>query len=131
MKAGIEFVEGRPRISCVVTNGFSDWSTQLYDPEFKMTPKPPAEGETTEPITVQLELKVHRVRGDSIVFEAASPLTEGKISMIRIAHLKSHGEDKWFCGPFAASPMKGGGCVSQFTEFAVSKYEGGEHSDNL
>ena len=28
IKAGIEVVDGTPRLSCVVTNGHSDWSTQ-------------------------------------------------------------------------------------------------------
>ena len=31
LKTGIEVVDGRPRLSCVVTrNGFSDWSTQPW-----------------------------------------------------------------------------------------------------
>lgn len=30
IKAGIEHVDGAPRLSCVVTNGFSDWSTQPW-----------------------------------------------------------------------------------------------------
>ena len=30
LKTGIEVVDGVPRLSCVVTNGFSDWSTQAW-----------------------------------------------------------------------------------------------------
>jgi regulation of enolase protein 1 (concanavalin A-like superfamily) len=30
LKTGIEVVDGIPRLSCVVTNGFSDWSTQSW-----------------------------------------------------------------------------------------------------
>jgi regulation of enolase protein 1 (concanavalin A-like superfamily) len=31
LKAGLEFTDGAPRLSCVVTNdGFSDWSTQHW-----------------------------------------------------------------------------------------------------
>ena len=32
VKAGIEYTDGAPRLSCVVTNdgGFSDWSTQPW-----------------------------------------------------------------------------------------------------
>ena len=30
LKAGIEVVDGIPRLSCVVTNKFSDWSTQQW-----------------------------------------------------------------------------------------------------
>mmetsp|Transcript_23194 Transcript_23194/g.64715 ORF Transcript_23194/g.64715 Transcript_23194/m.64715 type:complete len:300 (-) Transcript_23194:489-1388(-) len=31
IKTGIEVVDGVPRLSCVTTNGFSDWSTQTWD----------------------------------------------------------------------------------------------------
>ena len=30
LKAGIENVDGQPKMSCVVTNGCSDWSTQPW-----------------------------------------------------------------------------------------------------
>ena len=31
VKAGIEYVDGKPMLSCVVTNnGYSDWSTQHW-----------------------------------------------------------------------------------------------------
>lgn len=30
LKTGIEYVDGRPKMSCVVTNGQSDWSTQPW-----------------------------------------------------------------------------------------------------
>ncbi len=31
LKAGIEYVDGQPKMSCVVTNGQSDWSTQPWE----------------------------------------------------------------------------------------------------
>ena len=31
LKTGIEVVDGIPRLSCVVTNGHSDWSTQKWE----------------------------------------------------------------------------------------------------
>lgn len=35
LKTGIEVVDEKPRLSCVVTNGYSDWSTQPW-PESRL-----------------------------------------------------------------------------------------------
>jgi len=35
LKTGIEVVDEKPRLSCVVTNGYSDWSTQSW-PESRL-----------------------------------------------------------------------------------------------
>jgi regulation of enolase protein 1 (concanavalin A-like superfamily) len=76
IKTGIEVVDGIPRLSCVVTNGFSDWSTQTW----------------TEP---KLRIRVHMLpqHGGSYVVEAC-PLredeeksTKNDWSFVRIAHL--------------------------------------------
>eukprot|EP00299_Pterocystis_sp_00344_P014020 c6932_g2_i1.p1 GENE.c6932_g2_i1~~c6932_g2_i1.p1 ORF type:complete len:370 (-),score=98.43 c6932_g2_i1:34-1143(-) len=58
VKAGIEFVDGTPRLSCVVTNGFSDWSTAVW-PHWDGT-------------QVSLRLRVHKIlQGSSIAVEAS------------------------------------------------------------
>jgi regulation of enolase protein 1 (concanavalin A-like superfamily) len=78
IKTGIEVVDGIPRLSCVVTNGFSDWSAQTW----------------TEP---KLRIRVHMLpqHGGSYVVEAC-PLrddeqgestTKKDWSFVRIAHL--------------------------------------------
>lgn len=76
IKTGIEVVDGVPRLSCVVTNGFSDWSAQTW----------------TEP---KLRIRVHMLpqHGGSYVVEACPLLEDEKEStkkdwsFIRIAHL--------------------------------------------
>jgi regulation of enolase protein 1 (concanavalin A-like superfamily) len=71
IKTGIEVVDEQPRLSCVVTNGFSDWSTQPW----------------TVPA---LKLRVHILpqHGGSVVVEAA-PIGTNEWSFIRIAHIHS------------------------------------------
>lgn len=59
VKTGIEIVDGIPRLSCVVTNGFSDWSTQVW----------------TKP---EIRIRVHVLpqHGGSVVVEAAERRAE-------------------------------------------------------
>lgn len=69
MKTGIEVVDGTPRLSCVVTNGFSDWSTQQVS-------------------SAEMKIRVHVLpqQGGSLVVEA-SPCDSNDWTFIRIAHL--------------------------------------------
>lgn len=76
IKTGVEVVDNIPRLSCVVTNGFSDWSTQIID-----NPK------------IKIRVHVLPQHGGSIVVEAAAPIvgdTTDKWSFIRIAHLNKN-----------------------------------------
>ena len=75
IKTGIEVVDDQPRLSCVVTNGFSDWSTQNWS-------------------TPGVKLRVHMLpqHGGSFVVEAAPLLNNSdpeqeEYSFIRIAHI--------------------------------------------
>lgn len=70
MKTGIEFVDGMPRLSCVVTNGYSDWSTQSWP-------------------TNKLCIRVHKIKC-SLVVEAKPLGEEGDWAFIRIAHMSLH-----------------------------------------
>ncbi len=69
IKTGIEVVDEQPRLSCVVTNGFSDWSTQHWSA--------PA-----------IKIRVHILpqQGGSFVVEAA-PVGTDEWAFIRIAHM--------------------------------------------
>lgn len=71
IKTGIEVVDNKPRLSCVVTNGFSDWSTQNW-------PVP------------SVKIRVHLLprHGGSFVIEAA-PIGTDDWSFIRIAHMNA------------------------------------------
>lgn len=116
MKAGIEFCDGLPRLSVVITNGFSDWSTQVWS-------------------GLSARLKVHKlIQSDSVVVEAAQPGTND-YSFVRIAHISMRGcRDSgclWKIGPYAASPISQAGCVAQFSNFSITHREVGAHSDNL
>eukprot|EP00930_Biecheleria_cincta_P058201 TRINITY_DN44053_c0_g1_i1.p1 TRINITY_DN44053_c0_g1~~TRINITY_DN44053_c0_g1_i1.p1 ORF type:complete len:231 (+),score=28.48 TRINITY_DN44053_c0_g1_i1:53-745(+) len=111
VKAGIEYCDGAPRLSCVVTNGgFSDWSTQMLE-------------------SVHLRLRVHKLlpgedQGPAMVLEfaqggkheesgpALKKAKTGTWTFVRIASVRS-GEKAWRMGPFAASPIeqKGGKAV--------------------
>jgi len=116
MKCGIEYCDGMPRLSVVVTNTFSDWSTQMWS-------------------SLSVRLKIHKVRqSDSIVVEAAEIGSED-YHFIRIAHLShSHTSDspiRWRIGPYSASPIKNNGCFASFSNFFVGDKEESAHSSNL
>lgn len=95
VKAGIEYCDGVPRLSCVVTNdGFSDWSTMKLS-------------------STKLRLRLHKLlpgpnQGPALVYEVHDA-EKDVWSFVRIASLRS-GEKPWHMGPFAASPLeqKGG-----------------------
>jgi regulation of enolase protein 1 (concanavalin A-like superfamily) len=69
IKTEIEVVDGTPRLSCIVTNSFSDWSTQNW-------PEP------------QVDMRVHILpqHGGSFAIEA-TPFDSQKWSLFRIAHM--------------------------------------------
>ncbi|GAX17210.1 hypothetical protein FisN_10Lh063 [Fistulifera solaris] len=106
IKTGIEVVDGTPRLSCVVTNEFSDWSTQYWGSFRHLTP---------DTILVQdVEMRVH-CRGTSFVVEAKMGV---KFDFIRISHLRVF-PDKFAAGVFACCPEdQKGGCAT-FHEFRV------------
>jgi len=99
LKAGIEVVDGTPRLSTVVTNQWSDWSTQTW-------------------AEASARLRVTKVKGEagaqSVVIEAA-PLAGGDFTQIRVAPLR-HGLDShdkcaphWFVGVTCLAPVAAGG----------------------
>lgn len=113
VKAGIEYTDGVPRLSCVVTNeGFSDWSTQLWTDW-------DADGRTTSIRVRVSKLLPGHAQGPALVFEAA-PWVEGATAdtpaewvQVRIASLRS-GEKPWRMGLFAISPIEAAGCTARF-----------------
>lgn len=116
MKCGIEYCDGSPRLSVVVCNEYSDWSTQPWS-------------------ATAVSLKVHRVlQSDSVVVEAA-PLGSTDFQFIRIAHLscKSTSGERlpWRVGPFAACPIAQNGCTVECSNFSVGPREATVHSTDL
>ncbi|CAJ1950544.1 unnamed protein product [Cylindrotheca closterium] len=124
IKTGIEVVDEQARLSCVVTNGFSDWSTQ----------------HVSEP---GIKIRVHLLpqHGGSFVVEAA-PRDTDEWSFIRIAHLSRnsndgslndnkevknsfHGESAQpgtlMVGVFAACPVDQKGMVATFDSISITK----------
>lgn len=122
IKTGIEVVDEQPRLSCVVTNGFSDWSTQNWP-------------------TPSIKIRIHLLpqHGGSFVVEAAPVGTE-EWAFIRIAHMnvdfnhdllndapavqaayegKSAPPGTYMVGVFAASPVDQAGMVATFQDFSI------------
>jgi regulation of enolase protein 1 (concanavalin A-like superfamily) len=125
IKCGIEFCDCQSRLSVVVCNKCSDWSTQVW-PSFGA------------------RLKVHKVlQSDSVLIEAA-PLDSNDFHFVRIAHLSSShrltssavSDDTsnrgiWQIGPYAASPIAQKGCVAKFSNFFIGPKEQSSHSAEL
>lgn len=137
IKTGIEFVDGFPRLSCVVTNTYSDWSTQPWP-------------------SSRAAIRVHVISPANFVVEAA-PLSEssqereGDWSFIRIAHLsagtlcqndplQNHPNvlGAWqgkpappgniWAGPFACCPEDQLGCTATFHSFSIKEGSDFQHN---
>lgn len=141
MKTGIEVVDEKPRLSCVVTNGYSDWSTQAW-PESK--------------VRIRVIIK-----GDSSFVVEAAPFDNGEFNFIRIAHLHKDvnhvndplaavntvmpentppsrrqcyqqgdcpGNDNLWAGVFGCCPENNQGCSIQFHEFLITRGTKFEHN---
>ena len=123
VKAGIEFTDGVPRLSCVVTNdGFSDWSTQHW-------PAWDAEARTTSIRIRVSKLLPGKTQGPTLVFEAASTEPGAQWTQIRIASLRSSGKP-WRMGVFAISPIEAKGCYARFHELLIGpKVDPVHHTD--
>ena len=96
IKTGIEVVDQQPRVSCVVTNTYSDWSTESYGPPIV---GPTSESSGSTKTSVRLQLRVHMLprHGGSFVVEIVpyddtssdeeESVGERNWTMIRMAHL--------------------------------------------
>ena len=109
-KAGIEFVDGLPRLACVVTNdGYSDWSTA------------PWAGWDAATRSVSAAVRITKLapgakQGGCLVFEAAAYDAKGGTPLwkqVRIASLRA-GDRPWRMGVYACSPIKQSGCEARF-----------------
>ena len=140
IKTGIEVVDGAPRLSVVVTNGYSDWSTQPW-------PEP------------RLKVRIHTFGNGSYVIEGA-PLsesgnaagsTDAPWSFIRICQLSrgsgvgddalaqypnvssafagdSAPEGSAWVGVFSCCPEDQEGCTATFHSFTVSEGSDFDHN---
>ena len=106
IKAGIEVVDAKPRLSCVVTNGHSDWSTQPW-PEAAAT------------------IRLSQCGNGSYVFEALR--AGGSFEMARIAQLHGAAQEVQM-GVFGCCPEAQEGCKIKFTNFSISKGMAFEHN---
>mmetsp|Transcript_52954 Transcript_52954/g.113520 ORF Transcript_52954/g.113520 Transcript_52954/m.113520 type:complete len:262 (+) Transcript_52954:137-922(+) len=130
VKAGIEFTDGVPRLSCVVTNdGFSDWSTQAWRQS------------TLVPGTTSIRVRVSKLlpgaaQGPALVMEACAynegdnAQSDGEWVQVRIASLRSSGKP-WRMGIFAICPVANEGCTVQFHHLTLGpKCEPVHKADN-
>lgn len=126
VKTGIEVVDGAPRLSCVVCNVYSDWSTQPW----------------SEPA---LRVRIHKIR-ESLVVEAGK-LDGDEWSFIRIAHLSlgskveadplattscnegaAPPDGMVWMGVFACCPEEQAGCTATFHSFSIVEGTTFEHN---
>jgi len=101
VKAGIEVVDSMPRLSVVVTNGYSDWSTAPLE-------------------STSLRVRVHKLhpgpdQGSAVVVEARSYENDDEPwRLVRVASLRGDSDHQWSMGVFAASPVAQNGSSVTF-----------------
>jgi regulation of enolase protein 1 (concanavalin A-like superfamily) len=110
IKTGIEVVDRKPRLSCVVTNNdYSDWSTQAYQFAHIL--------DDTTPVRVEnVHVRVH-CRGNSFVVEAK---IDKEWQFIRIAHMELP-SDQIRVGVFACCPISQSGGKATFSSFSIRR----------
>jgi regulation of enolase protein 1 (concanavalin A-like superfamily) len=103
IKTGLEVVDDIPRLSCVVTNEFSDWSTQRWS-------------------SLSLTIRVSQMGDSSYVVEARDDKNEW--SLVRICHLQGAAIAREIgLGLFGCCPVKQNGCVIEFEELSFGDIE--------
>eukprot|EP00949_MAST-11_sp_MAST-11-sp1_P005084 g5084.t1 len=117
VKAGIEFTDGHPNLSCVCTNdGFSDWSTQRIVCDA---------GTATPQVSMRVRVTKHLPgleQGPCITMEACAfqqgdtADSPGDWRQVRIASLRGRQghEQKWKMGIFSISPVAQEGSYVKF-----------------
>lgn len=114
MKTGIEVVDNVPFLSCVVTNGFSDWSTQKYETQ-----------NSDSDNIVTCKIRVFALfRSNSFVVE----FWDGKNwNMMRITHLNFPEQTEEIeMGIYACAPS-GNNAKIKFSSFQMEETEGHPH----
>lgn len=114
-KAGIEFVDGSPRLAMVVTNGgYSDWSTSPW-------PQWDASARTVSAVVRLSKLQPGAEQGGCLVFEAAEyvpgvRLADPSLSwqQVRIASLRGRRDRAWRMGVSCMSPIAQAGCSVRY-----------------
>jgi Protein of unknown function (DUF1349) len=149
VKAGIEVVDNIPRLSCVVTNGYSDWSTQLWAGGNLLAGNSAGKsGGVAQPNVLavpECRIRVHCLKSDSIVVEA---WIGEKWEFVRIAHLSVNAQTSpdplehvngpqqspqpvapyYWAGIFAACPHVQVACEAMFTFLEITKGSQFDHS---
>ena len=108
IKTGIEYADGVKRLSCVVTNDYSDWSTQNFDSN-------------------KLSLRLYKLGSDFVV--EAKSVADETWSFIRICHLNNPANvTDVKIGVYSCSPSKTGGTVN-FKYLTFKDVEGYHHTN--
>uniref|UniRef100_A0A7M5V7C6 DUF1349 domain-containing protein n=2 Tax=Clytia hemisphaerica TaxID=252671 RepID=A0A7M5V7C6_9CNID len=107
IKTGIEFADGVKQLSCVVTNDYSDWSTQDYD-------------------SSNLAIRLYKLNSDYVV--EVRKQEEDKWTFIRICHLNNTDNKQAKLGLFTCAPVAKGGSVD-FKYLSYKDVDGYYHTN--
>lgn len=107
IKCGIEFVDGAPRLSVVVTrDGWSDWSTQSWS-------------------GCSARLRVTQTTTGAYVVEAAESSADAAFEFVRICQLTSKVPDAEspdvYAGVYACCPVAQCGCSATFQNLEIGE----------
>jgi len=133
IKTGIEVVDQKARLSCVVTNhGYSDWSTQAWPSIVHDNSND--DDSSKKHLAVDCTLRLH-CRGESFVVQVfnATETTknddEEEWEFVRIAHLhkpessssSTDSESRFMAGVFSCCPQDQKGGHADFTAFQIEQ----------